>query len=163
MVRPTVNSEKHIFQKSLTTVDDNTVDSTNILTSVADPTGPNHVRIGAVVKAVFVEMWMLGSSSQPVFQICTVEKVVANQDRVTSAQMSALNSYPNKKNILFTSQGLIGDSNTNPVPVLRQWIKIPKGKQRFGLDDAMVINIAARGEAANDLEVCGIFIYKEYY
>ncbi len=162
-MRPTINTEKHYFQQSLTTVEENTVFSTNILVANANPTGPNHVRIGAIVSAIFVEIWMLSSSAQPTFQICTVEKIVAGGDRPTSAQMSVLHDYPNKKNILFSSQGLVGDANSNPIPVLRQWIKIPKGKQRFGNEDAMILNVAARGEANNDVQICGEFVYKEQF
>ena len=108
-------------------------------------------------------MWYLGSSAQPVFHVSTVEKLTSGASEMTSVQASLLNEYPNKKNIFQTSQGLIGDANTNPIPVFREWIKIPKGKQRMGLGDKLVLNIAARGEAANDIEVCGFYIYKEQF
>ncbi len=149
--------------QSLTTVEENSVVSTIIVTAVANPTDNNHVRVGAIVKAVHVELWYLSSAAQPTFQVSTVEKLVGGSGSATSGQMSDLNTYPNKKNIFETSQGLVGDSNSNPMPVFKHWIKIPKGKQRMGLGDAIVINVAARGEANNDVEICGMYIYKEYY
>ncbi len=162
-MRPPINSEKHIHPRSLSTVAENTATTFQVVIADADATLSNQVRVGAVVKAVYCEIWVIGSSAQPVFQILTIEKISSGGPQPTSAQMSALHNYPNKKNILFTSQGLVGDSNSNPIPLYRDWIKIPKGKQRFGLGDSLVFTIAARGEANNDVEVCGIFIFKEYY
>ncbi len=163
MVRPTINSEKHYFARSLTTIADNTVLNYNVAVAVATPSGPNHVRVGATIKAVFIEMWYISSASQPTFQVTTVQKIPSDGVDPTSAQMSDLHTWPNKKNILFTSQGLVGDANSNPIPIMRQWFKIPKGKQRMGLGDKIVVSIAARGETNNDIEVCGMNIYKEYY
>ncbi len=162
-MRPTINSEKHFQPISLFTVDENTVTSSPILTAVQNASTSNQVRVGAVVKAIWVELWYLGSSAQPIVQISTVEKIVGDGDTITSAQMSDLHNYPNKKNILKTSQGLVGDSNTSAVPVFREWIPIPKGKQRMGLGDTIYMNVACRGEANNDLEICGMFIFKEYF
>ncbi len=162
-MRPTINSEKHYHPRSLQQVDENTVVTMVIANAVISPADGSEVRVGSVLKAVHVEMWYLGSSAQPVFQVSTVEKLPSGLENPTSAQMSDLHKYPNKKNIFQTSQGLVGDSNSNPIPVYREWIKIPKGKQRMGLGDRLVLNVAARGEANNDLEVCGMFIYKEYF
>ncbi len=149
--------------RSLSTVAENTASTFDLVVARADATLSNDVRVGAVVKAIFCELWMLGSSAQAVFQVLTVEKISSQGPDPTSTQMSALNSYPNKKNILYTSQGLVGDNNSNPIPVMRQWVKIPRGKQRFGLGDRLVFTVAARGEANNDLEICGQFIFKEQY
>jgi len=59
---------------------------------------------------------------------------------------------------LYTTQGLTSEQNANAVPIIRQWFKIPKGKQRFGLGDQMVLNISAAQEG---VENCGMFIFKE--
>ncbi len=164
MVRPTINSEKHYVAQSLDTVDDNTIKSRAIASAAVNPSTQQQVRVGSSIKALYIELWLLAASSQPVFQITTIEKIVAGADTMTTEQASNLHTYPNKKNILFTTQGLVGDANSNPIPVLRQWIKIPKGKQRMGLGDTFYINVAARGEAGgNNLEMCGMFIYKEYF
>ncbi len=163
-MRAQVNSEKHFRPVTLTTVDDNTVENFQVLEAVADPTTTDQVRVGAVVKAIWVELWYISSGSQPTFQVSTIEKLIGGQPNVSSVQMSALHTYPNKKNIFKTSQGLVGDANSNPIPVFREWIAIPKGKQRMGLGDRIKINVAARGEAGgNDVEICGMTIYKEYF
>ncbi len=162
-MRAQVNSEKHFNPQSLTTINENTASSFVIIDTVSDPTTAAHVRVGASIKAVWLEMWFLGSSAQPVVQISTIEKTSGGQPQPTSAQMSDLHNYPNKKNIFKTSQGLIGEANANPTPVWREWIAIPKGKQRFGLGDRILFTVAARGEANNDVEICGMRIFKEYY
>ncbi len=151
------------MQRSLTQIDNNTSQSFIVIEGDNERPASRHVRVGAVVKAVFFELWYIGSASQPVIQTTTVEKSPSGLSDPLSVQMSDLNNYPNKKNVLFTSQGIVGDANTNPSPILRQWIPIPKGKQRFGLGDRLLISIQALGEASNDLEICGTFIYKEYY
>ncbi len=162
-MRPPINSEKHYRAISLATITENTVQSFALVTAVANPSVSSEVRVGAIVKAVHVELWYLGDAAQAVFQVSTFEKLVSGQDSATSVQMSALHDYPNKKNIFETTQGLVGDNNSNPIPAFRHWIKIPKGKQRMGLGDSIVLNVAARGETNNDLEVCGMAIYKEYF
>ncbi len=77
---------------------------------------------------------------------------------MTFTNSATLDSYTNKKNLLYITQGVSPDANGNPVPVLRQWFKIPKGKQRFGLADALILNLSANVE---DMTHCGVFIYKE--
>ncbi len=163
MVRAMINSEKHFVPVTLTTVDGQTAMTFGVAAANADPSVNTQVRIGAIVKAVHVELWYMGSSSQPVFQVSTFEKLVSGQGNPTSAQMSDLHTYPNKKNIFYTTQGLVGDANTNPIPIFRDWIKIPKSKQRIGLGDFLILTVAARGEVDQDLEVCGMMIYKEYF
>ncbi len=162
-MKPPINSVKHIVQRSLVTIDTGTI--LNIGVAAADelPDSSSKVRIGATIKAVYVELWYIGSSSQPVTQTSCLEKNVAGAPVMTHAEAQVLHDYPNKKNLYYTTQGIVGDANTNPAPLVRGWFKIPKGKQRFGLGDNLTFNIAALGEAANDLEVCGLFIYKEYF
>ncbi len=163
MVRPTINSEKHIVPQAEITITQNTVQNIVVVDANNALSNATQVRVGATVKAIHVELWYLGDAAQPIFQVSTLEKVVGDGTPVLSAQMSNLNDYANKKNILQTSQGLVGDSNTNPIPVFRGWIKIPKGKQRMGQGDKIYLNVAARGETNNDCLVCGMFIFKEYY
>ncbi len=114
------------------------------------------VPVGAVVKAVYVELWTNTSSAQVGSQQALVAKFPANSG-ITFANHGDLNSYENKKNIFYTTQGLSGDSNSNPTPIIRQWIKIPKGKQRIGLGDKIQLSVASFLE---DLSLCGLIIYK---
>ncbi len=73
--------------------------------------------------------------------------------------MNNLMVYPNKKNILFYSQGVIGDLTTQSIPVVRNWFLIPKGKQRMGLGDKIVETLTA---TAAVIQNCGFSTYKEY-
>ncbi len=160
-MRPTINSEKHLVQITLSGVTALDVNSDVFANAVTDAQGGNpvHVSIGTVIKAVYVEMWLLGTGQQPNTSTVTIEKVVGTGGTITASEMGDLHSYGNKKNILETHQGLIGDANTNPTPFFRGWIKIPKGKQRMGKDDRLVFNIKAITE---DIQYCGLFIYKAY-
>ncbi len=163
MVKAVIKSTKHIVQHTQFTVASATV-TTNIDVNARQLLSVNtadDVIQGSVVKAVFVEIWLLGAiaANHTSFVICC-EKNSGGQPNITFAQMAALDTYPNKKNILWTSQGLLGDNATNAVPIIRDWVRVPKGKQRFGLNDQFRINIAAIG--ADDLFGCGLTIYKSY-
>ena len=161
MVRPAINSEKHIVQVSLTNVTALDVGTQNVCVAVASPgTSPTEVRIGSVVKAVYIELWLLGAGQQPNTSATIIYKVENNPTPITFSEMQNLEAYTNKKNILEMHQGLVGDANTNPSPFYRGWIKIPKGKQRIGLGDAIKLTVSAITE---DLQFCGVFIYKEYF
>jgi len=122
-------------------------------------TDPREIRIGSIVKAVYVEMWMMATSQQPATITTAVSKQVDGGSGINATEFTDLNGYANKKNIFELHQGLIGDANTNPVPFFRGWIKIPKGKQRMGLGDAIVYSTKAISE---DVQYCGVFIYKVY-
>ncbi len=116
---------------------------------------------GSIVKAVFIELWVksnAASGSDTKFQLA-IEKLPAGATAMTFAQMNTLMGYSNKKNVLFFSQGVIGDGTTQAIPIVRQWFKIPKGKQRFGLDDKLVVTISSTAEV---IQNCGFATYKEY-
>lgn len=163
MAKAIIKSTKHIVQHTQFTVASATV-TVNIdvnARQLLSVNTPDDVIEGSVVKAVFVEIWLLGAiaANHTSFVICC-EKAAGGQPNITFTQMAALGTYPNKKNLLWCSQGLLGDNATNAVPIIRDWVKIPKGKQRFGLNDQFRINIAAIG--ADDLFGCGLTIYKSY-
>jgi len=123
-------------------------------------TNERDVAVGSVVKAIYLELWLVGAANAQLSSMTViVEKVPAGQSSATAANMAALNSYDNKKNILEIHQGLLGQDSTNPVPFFRHWIKIPKGKQRFGLGDVVKFTINAISE---DTTFCGVSIYKVY-
>ncbi len=162
-MKPIVNSVKHIVQRSLQSVAEQTIGSHLIANTVTiEPTNPANVVVGSVIKAVYLEYWLLGESAQPCTATWTVEKLPNESDPMTQAQSQDLMSYGNKRNIFKMGQGIIPDANSNPVPVIREWIKIPKGKQRFAQGDALRFNLSCIGEADNGLEFCGFALYKEY-
>ncbi len=116
---------------------------------------------GCVIKAVYLELWCRSqatSGNETKFQL-VIEKLPAGQTAITFTQMNNMETYPNKKNVLFFSQGVLGDLTTQAIPVVRQWFKIPKSKQRFGLGDRLIMSISATGFA---LDQCGFSTYKEY-
>ncbi len=162
-MRPPINSLKHYVQKSLATAEAATVELVLIAqgVNVGDIVGATaeHVRSGAVIKAVFVEMWVRTSGTSPGTVLVTLVKTVDGQVP-TFADMTALHSYTNKKNVFYHTQGLSNDQDADAIPFVRQWFKIPKGKQRFGLDDRLYLVISAQ---ALDQIVCGFAVYKEYF
>ncbi len=120
------------------------------------------VREGSIIKSVYIEIWVKGEGAADAdTQFNIVLERVAGQAAVgiSYAQMLLLMAYQNKKNILFAGQGVIGGlGGGNAIPVMRGWYKIPKGKQRFGLDDFLQVSVATTGQS---MQVCGFATYKE--
>ncbi len=116
---------------------------------------------GAVVKAIYIEWWLLGqgATGEDTQINCIIEKVTGVSTAITAAQMVNLGAYPNKKNIFFAFQGVVGDKFTNSIPIYRGWLKIPRGKQRIGLDDKFVMTTLSTGQS---MQTCGFSTYKEY-
>ncbi len=159
-----IHSRKHIFQISQSTV----AQAVRVTTTLVDaiegaPTTPAHVVEGAIVKACYVEFWVSQDSASVVgsYTIALI-KNPGGTNAPNTAAMAALHDYSNKKNILFTAQGLLTPNDGGQVPVLRQWYKIPKGKQRFGLGDELILVIRNNNATAIDINFCGLAIYKEY-
>jgi len=162
MVRPMVHSTKHIVQHPIdviaTGVVQNIVVATSVNVTLANLS--NEVAEGTSVKAAFFELWLQNQGNLGEF-IFIIEKVQESGNGATFAEMGNLFTYTNKKNILFTSQGLTSnDGVSGPVNIIRDWVKIPKGKQRFGFGDRLIASIA--NVSANDLNRCGFTLYKEY-
>ncbi len=120
----------------------------------------SEVTEGSVVKAIFLEVWLLTNNTTAGTFVCAVMKSPVNSQAPTFSEMTTLDAFENKKNILFVSQGVLAPNGGNPTPVLRQWIKIPKGKQRIGLTDRLRVVIAAIG--SQDTVGCAFYTYKSY-
>ncbi len=163
-MRPIIKSKKHIFQISQSTVGQAAADTTNFAVAVeATGTAPQHVEEGAIVKACYVEYWVSQDSASVVGSYTIVlEKSPGGNAVITTTNMAALHDYDNKKNILFTAQGLLTPNDGGQVPVLRAWYKIPKGKQRMGLGDKLNLTIRNNNVTAIDINFCGLVIFKEY-
>ncbi len=161
-MRPIINSKKHYVQMSRSTVTTVTRNSEQLINAV-NATLANlvdEVAEGAVVKAVYIELWTLNSSNDG-SEIVTLVKAPRNGTGPTFAEMNSLGTYTNKKEVLFTHQGLSSNNGVgNPINVMRGWYKIPKSKQRFGLGDTLTLSIANNGPSVS--EYCGFAIYKEY-
>ncbi len=118
---------------------------------------------GSLVKAVHLDMWVIngGTTGTSAQFTAILEKVPAGQTPATVAQLLNLQSYPNKKNILHSFQGNLtaGVDGSMSTPYMRGWFKIPKGKQRMGLSDQIVVSLTP---VAQGCEICGMAVYKEY-
>ncbi len=115
------------------------------------------VEEGATVNAVFIERWISGVTLDKTFTWAII-KLPGGAIAPTFAEMANLQQYANKKNIFASGQGLAA-TNGNVTPIFRQWLHLPKGKQRFGLGDALVFVIAAVG---TNINICGMDTFKEY-
>ncbi len=162
MVRPMVHSTKHYVQFPIDQIATGLRQSILIVTAVEGSVANDAFEVveGSSVKAVYIELWLQNEGNLGEF-ILTISKNPENGTGPTFAEQAALFTYLNKKNILYTSQGLTSnDGVSGPVNVLRGWVKIPKSKQRFGLGDRLSVVIS--NVSANDLVRCGFATYKEY-
>ncbi len=103
-------------------------------------------------------MWARGQDTSPGSVLITLVKVPDSQTP-TFADMTALDAYTNKKNVLYHTQGLTNINGDSAIPFVRGWFKIPKSKQRFGLGDSLFLVTSAQ---ALDTNICGFATYKEY-
>ncbi len=163
-MRAVIKSKKHIFQISQSTV----AQTAAVITTIVEAkegtgTTPAVVEEGAIVKACYVEFWVSQDSASVVgsYTLVLYKNPGGNANANTTA-LAALHDYDNKKNILFTAQGLLTPTDGGQVPVLRGWYKIPKGKQRFGLGDKLEVSIRNNNATSIDINFCGLAIYKEY-
>ncbi len=160
-MRAPIVAQKHYVQISRSTVATVSANVEVMVQGVQSTTADTVLEVaeGSVVKAVFVELWIENSANAGSFGV-GLEKV-QQLGTPTFVNYSALGTYINKRNILYYTQGLPpNDGVGQPVPIIRQWFKIPKGKQRFALGDRLVIVVVNFG--ADTLSYCGFVTYKEY-
>ncbi len=159
-----INSIKHYVQTPNSAVATGTALSVKLVNAVVAPATSNafDVTQGAVIKAIYIEYWLIGDGSSGIESqfVFMIEKKRDSEPDATQTNMLNLGSYPNKKNILYTTQGIIPPQLDGgmSIPVFKGWVLIPKGKQRFGLEDELNINISSVGA----LRFCGFSTYKEY-
>ncbi len=160
-MKPTIHTEKHYSQKSVFAIASGAITNLTVLTAAEDATAVNAVRVGSKISAVYVEMWLTSDDATQGSVICTLEKLEGGMTADMSAgNAGALTIYANKKNIFHTQMGLLGPNTQYPLAVIKGWFKIPKSKQRFGLNDRIKLNIFAQ---SNGVSGCGFFLYKEQY
>ncbi len=162
MVRAMVHSIKHYHQITLSTATTLARNFEVLVTAVGrqDANVSNEVTEGSTIKAIYFEMWVIANVDDQFFTAVVV-KSPSGVAGPTFTEMTNLYTFTNKKNILYTTQGLApNDGVGQPIPLFKGWIKIPKGKQRFGLGDALSFLIASRGSGT--LTYCGFATYKEY-
>ncbi len=161
-MRPIIHTRKHIPQFSLFAVASGAITNLEIIEALAAPvvTAASNVIEGAKITAVYVEMWLSSDDAASGSVIVTLEKVpgLGAGPVMNAADAADLTAYDNKKNIFFTQMGLLPSNVQYPMAVIKGWIKIPKGKQRFGLDDRLLLNIFGQ---SNGVAGCGFALFKE--
>jgi len=163
-MRAPINSIKHYVQFENAVVGSAAVrvlEAVEAVSQSAAGAATDEVLEGSIIKAIYIEVWIKSGATagnDTKFQL-SIEKIPAGGTPLTFSGMNTLMAYLNKKNILYFTQGVIGDLTTQGVPVVRQWFKIPRGKQRFGFGDKFVITISATGF---NIDTCGFATYKEY-
>ncbi len=161
-MRPVIHSVKHYRQIPINQIATGVLESTVLVAAVESTVANTNQEVaeGTLVKAIYVELWLQNQGNLGEF-IATLTKVPEAGTGPTFAEHANLFSYTNKKNILYTTQGLTpNDAISGPIAVMRQWFKIPKTKQRFGLGDRVILSIS--NVSSQDLNRCGLSIYKEY-
>ncbi len=164
MVAP-INSVKHYVHRTNAEFASGAASSLTLVNSVVAPaTGTAaDVKEGSIVKAIHLEYWLqaTGATDTNCQFIVIIYKAPSAVDNISAAELLNLGAWDNKKNILYSTQGVLGagiDGN-QAVAVLRNWLLIPKGKQRFGLADRLVVSFEPVGTTMN---ICGLATYKEY-
>ncbi len=165
MVAP-INSIKHYVQDNLRGITTGAISNVVLVSAVTVASAGGNsfdVEEGAIVKAIHMDFWVGNNGGTGTFGQWNsiLEKVPSGQNAATAAQMLNLGSYSNKKNILYSFQGDIsaGIDGAPTIPHIRGWFLIPKGKQRFGLGDRLILSETPTGQ---DCTVCGMATYKEY-
>ncbi len=158
-----INTVKHYVQAENAVTATGARRSIAVVDAIQAPatTSTESVKEGSVVKAIFLEYWVKSNAAageETKFQF-VLYKAPTGVASITFAEMNNLQAYPNKKNILFYSQGVLGDLTSNSMPIVRNYFKVPKGKQRFGFADRLLLAISATGAGIN---TCGFATYKEY-
>ncbi len=159
-----IHSKKHIVQIAQSTVSQGAiVNSVFINAQEAPSTTPDQIGEGSLVKSCYLEYWIQNDSASVIGSYTViVYKNPGNGHTAVTGDLAALHDWGNKKNILFTAQALAPTNDSSMIPVLRGWYKIPRGKQRMGLDDRMAVAIRNNNATAIDIGFCGLAIYKEY-
>ncbi len=154
-----IHSIKHYVHRGSTTVASGVNSQFVIVDAIVKGAARSNtfdVEEGAIVKAVYIQLWLSGVANMQASW--ALIKRPAGAGAPTVAEMISLGTYPNKKNILHSGQGLT-PSGGNQMAIFNGWYKIPKGKQRFGLEDLLSITINSVG---GDVQICGLSTYKEY-
>ncbi len=153
-----INSIKHYVHQSAASISSGANLSFVIVDAIikgAARSNAKDVEEGAVIKAVYIELWLNGTADQTATWVLV--KRPSSLLAPTVAQMTNLGTYENKKNIFVSGQGLT-PSGGNQMAMFKGWYPIPKGKQRFGLGDILSVTVNSTGGTAI---ICGLSTYKE--
>ncbi len=155
-----INSVKHYVQVSLSPIASGTaVDIPLVVAVESVAASATEVQEGAVIKAIFIEMWIKADGATGGTALFSLIKRGGTGVDITFGQSTALQDFADKKNVFYHTQGLTNIATGVATPFIRTWFKIPKGKQRFGLGDKLYLNVSSQTEGHL---ICGFATYKEY-
>ncbi len=159
-----IQSRKHYFQIAQSTVAQAAIVNTVLCSAIEGARSqPQHVAEGALVKAVWLEVWCQQDSASVVGSFTAgFYKNPGGTNVLLSADAAAIHDYDNKKNLFYTTQALSPINDSGLMLLHKGWIKIPKGKQRMGLGDELTFFIRNNNATAIDIDFCGLAVYKEY-
>ncbi len=162
-MRPIISSKKHYNQVTLSNVAAGAASTTIVCLAIeGEASTPDHVKEGAVVKAVWVEMWLQTASASTTGSFTAIfYKNPGGNANATAANLAALHDYDNKKNVFYCTQGLAPTTDGGLMPLFKGWVKIPKGKQRMGLGDKLNFSVR-NNNGTDDVNICGMFTFKSY-
>ncbi len=163
-MRPVIQSRKHYVQLSQSQIAQSILLETTISESIEGVhSTPTTIAEGAIVKAVWVEVWLSQDSATVIGSFTAgFYKAPGGENKVSAGDSQALHDYNNKKNLFYVTQGLAPQNDSGLMLLFKGWIKVPKSKQRQGLGDKLIFFVRNNNVTAIDIEVCGLFIYKEY-
>ncbi len=159
-MKAVIHSEKTYLHTPAAVITSGAGHEIDVVTAIAKgvaPASADEVHEGDSVKAVYLEFWYSGVTADKTLA-CAFVKLPGGAASPTFAEMANMSAYVNKKNVLEFHQGL-APTGGNVVPMFRHWVKIPKGKQRMGLGDKLILKSVAVGTNVN---ICGVSTYKAY-
>ncbi len=156
-----INTVKHYNERTLFAVGSGLIQNLTEIVAVVSPDANNAVEVveGAIIKAIYIELWITSDDAAQGTFTFSLEKINTTQTDMTAAENITKFSYSNKKNIFYSTMGLTPPNIQSGIPIVRQWFKIPKGKQRFGLGDQLNMNLSG---PSNGISACGFSTYKEF-
>ncbi len=158
-LRPRVDTVKHYVQTVATAVASSATLPIVLVQAVARGASRANtftVEEGSTVTAIYLEYWISGVTLDKTATWFIVKRPSALVTP-TFSETQNLQAYTNKRNILNAGQGL-APSSGNVLPIYKQWIKIPRGKQRMALGDIIQLQVSGVGTTVT---VCGFSTYKE--
>lgn len=158
-----IKSKKHYIQTTLASVSAGAIAHVTAVTAIEGAmSAPDHVREGDVVKAAYFEYWLQQGTTSLGSFTAIVYKCPGAASAASAADLAALHDWDNKKNVLYTTQGIAPANDANaPLNIIKGWVQIPKGKQRFGLNDRLFLAIR-NNNGADAINYCGFVTLKSY-
>ncbi len=135
-----------------------------VLSNAVDSAGlanAAQVERGCTINTIYLEFWIYGNAVAGINSRISWGLLKDPGGNLTFPSMSVAGIDDNKKWIFAMGTGLVGASaNGQPGYLIRGWFSIPKKMRRQGANDNFIL--AIRNDTANDLNVCGLAIYKWY-